>query len=627
MRLLALSALVSICSIAATAWLSVRTTAGAIRQEQGQALADDARIYDALLGYAATHPDWTGVGETVRTLAAQTGRRITLTRHDRTPIADSVPGPNSNATPGPGAGKLPASASATVDPLAVDVALAPEAGADRIDPRAVGPFLVPERERAALRDLADEAVQCLRGRAGVGAEVVDRPSGRPYLEAPGTDLAASIVCLGPRDALAAPTPTEGKALNQLNGLVNTCLIRRKLPPVTLTLSGTWDWLLPSTAPAPAPAPAPASAQRGSSEVSQRSNPDHGQQVNDCLGGSRREQLTPYVAPAALLFVTSPDTQTASGFDLSPANRARIAGVAGLVLLVTVSVTVLAGVRLVRPLHALIGAAQRMRDGDGSARVKVTGGDEIARLSTVFNDMSARREQLEELRRAMVSDVAHEMRTPVSNIRGWLEAAEDGVVEPDRKLMTSLLEEALLLQHVIDDLQDLAAADAGELRLHHQQVYVADLLTQVASANQARAERAGVTLTTRAEADPEVYADPVRLRQAVGNLVTNAVRHTPAGGTVTIGARSTGDGLSIEVTDTGSGIAAADLPRIFDRFWRAEKSRNRQTGGSGLGLPIVRKLVEAHGGTVSVTSVLGGGSVFTLRLPVRPEGTEPALTGR
>jgi two-component system, OmpR family, sensor histidine kinase BaeS len=117
-----------------------------------------------------------------------------------------------------------------------------------------------------------------------------------------------------------------------------------------------------------------------------------------------------------------------------------------------------------------------------------------------------------------------------------------------------------------------------------------------------------------EGDPELLADPVRLRQAVGNLVSNAIRHTPAGGTVSLCAREEGDQVVIDVADTGAGIAAEDLPLVFERFWRVEKSRNRQTGGSGLGLSIVRKLVEAHGGTASATSVIGRGSVFTLRLP-------------
>lgn len=206
--------------------------------------------------------------------------------------------------------------------------------------------------------------------------------------------------------------------------------------------------------------------------------------------------------------------------------------------------------------------------------------------------------------------------------------------PAATLLSSLLDEAALLQHVIDDLRDLAAADAGELRLHPEPIDLADLLSQVATAYHGRADGAGARLLTEvgtAEGSPLLAtADPLRLRQAVGNLVSNAVRHTPHGGTVTPRARgeagdadrprdartpdSGGSRTVIEVVDTGSGIAAEDLPRVFDRFWRAVKSRSRQHGGSGLGLSIVRKLAEAHGGEVAASSDPGSGSIFTISLP-------------
>ncbi|MEU8330922.1 HAMP domain-containing sensor histidine kinase [Micromonospora sp. NPDC048839] len=598
LRLLALAVLIAVGSIAATAWLAVRTTTGAIRQEQGQALADDTRIYDTLLAYGATHPTWDGVDTVVRPLAQDVGRRIALTTDTGAPIADSAPG----------AGPLPTTSSATVDALAVDTALMPgttppgggDGGTSRIDPRTAGPYLLPPEERAALRSRAVQAVQCLRGRGQIEATAVDGPTGRPRIETPGTDLADTGLCIQPREDLATRTPTEGRALAQLNALVNTCLARRRLPAVQVDLN--WTWTRRSAASAP--------DSRSAASVDQ----EHNRAISACVGTSRREQLLPYVAPAATLFVTDPGGRPSTTFDLSRANQTRIVAVAGLVLLVTIGFTVLAGIRLTRPLHALTGAAQRMRDGDGAARVRVTGRDEIARLAEVFNDMAERRERLEQLRRAMVSDIAHEMRTPVSNIRGWLEAVEDGVAAPDRRLLSSLLEEATLLQHVITDLQDLAQADAGALRLHREQVYLADLLAQVAEAYRVQADRAGVAILLRTDADPQVDADPVRLRQAVGNLVGNAVRHTPPGGRVTISADATDTEVVITVTDTGSGISAEDLPRVFDRFWRADKSRSRQTGGSGLGLAIVRKLVEAHRGTIGVTSTPNQGSTFTLHLP-------------
>jgi two-component system sensor histidine kinase BaeS len=597
-KLLAVAAVVSVLSVAATAWLAVRTTTRAIQQEQSQALTDDARLYDTLLGYAATHRDWSGAGPLVARLARETGHRIALTDRARTPIADSAP-----------TGKpLPARASATVDPLNVDANQA--ASDDRIDPRAVGPFRLTAAERGDLHAIATRVVDCLRSpptepepapaaadqqqRVLVrNAEIVDEPGGRPRIETPGSDLSTDFACQRPRDALAAPTATESKALTQLDDLVDDCLRRKHVPAVEVGLEHTWTWADPASA---------------------RAGEDRNATVADCLAASRREQLAAYVAPPALVFVTTPGAPAPSGFDLSAANRARIIAVTALVLLVAVVVTTLVGMRLVRPLRALTAAAGRMRNGDDAARVEVTGRDEIARLGTAFNDMAERRRQVEELRRVMVGDIAHEMRTPVTNIRGWLEAAEDGVVPLDRELMSSLLEEALLLQHVIDDLQDLSAADAGELRLHPLVVDLADLLPAVADAFAEAADRAGVTLAVHAP-PALVFADPIRLRQAVGNLVTNAIRHTPAGGSVTVSGRTESDGQVIDVADTGPGLSDAERAMVFERFWRAEKSRSRQTGGSGLGLSIVRKLIEAHGGTVSVTSTPGQGATFSLRLPV------------
>ncbi|MBK6014474.1 HAMP domain-containing histidine kinase [Streptomyces sp. MBT53] len=578
-----MSALVSLCSVAATAWLVTSLTAVAIGRERGQALADDTRIYDTLVGYAATHPDWAEVAPTLRELSQRTGRRIILTDTRRHPLADSA-GTATTAS-------LPATASATVDAFAVDAALAPHDGAapaDRIDPRAVGPFRLTAREREALDATATQVADCMRG-SGQPQDitVVHAPNGRPNVI-----IDERLFDTGDRcgvDALLPRTPTENRALGRLGRLLDDCLTDRGAAPVRLADDLTWT---PSTA---------------------RGVPDS-RAVTACLATARREQLDPYVAPAALLFATAPHQRISTFFDLSHTNRARIAGAAVLVLLTTVTVTFVAGTRMVRPLRALTDAAQRLADGNEGARVEVAGDDELGRLATAFNLMSNRREQLEKVRRAMVSDIAHELRTPLSNIRGLLEAVEDGVVPADGSVVSSLLEEALLLQHIIDDLRDLAAAEAGALRLHPEGVDATALLAQVARGHQGNAAAAGVELRVRPGEALWLHADPVRLRQAVGNLVSNAVRHTPAGGRVTLSAEPDGREVVIRVEDTGSGIGDDDLPRLFDRFWRAEKSRSRQGGGSGLGLPIVRKLAEAHGGSVQVSSRLGAGSVFSLRLP-------------
>jgi two-component system, OmpR family, sensor histidine kinase BaeS len=595
-RLLALSVAISSLSISATAWLAVRDTTRALQQERGQALADDAKIYDALLGHAATHQDWTGVLPLVQSLAAATERRVVLTDRNRTPIAAS------------GEGGLPQRASATVDPLGVDTDLAGTTARGGIDARAIGPYQLPATERTALRKVAERARDCLRGTdelvvavpviaeevprpAYTDAEIVDGPSGRPRIESGGAEITGDSRCSKELGALAEPTTTERKALNQLNELVNTCLSRLRLPAVRTGLDGQWT-------------------PTGFGAISTEKRDG----VNGCVSEARRTQIAAHVAPPALLFVTDPGTPAPVGaFDLTPANRLRIFGVAGLVLLVAVGVTVLVGVRLVRPLHALTAAAGRMRNGDTTARVRVAGRDEIARLGDAFNDMAEQRRRVEQLRRNMVGDIAHEMRTPVTNIRGWLEAAEDGVVELDVDLISSLLEEALLLQHVIDDLQDLAAADAGELKLHRQQVDVTELLHAVADAFAPTAEAARVALVVNA-VPGTLTADPFRLRQAIGNLVTNAIRHTPAEGRVTLSSQPSAEHVDISVADTGTGIPEEQRDLVFERFWRAEKSRSRQMGGSGLGLAIVRKIAESHGGSAEVSSAAGTGAVFTLRLP-------------
>lgn len=614
-RLLGVSALVAACSVAATAWLAVQTTSGAIKQEQGQNLTADARIYDTLLGYAARNSTWDGVGATVAELARQSGRRVALTTQGRQPLADSA----AQQTPP----ALPPQASAVVDPLSVDTVLA-SANADRagaadgrVDARAVGPFRLSAAERTRLRQAADRNVACL-SRAGIASDVVVEPSGRPRIQIVGNDPERALGTRCDTDALNDPTRTEKKALAALNELADACLERQGRSAVRLNQDLSWGQeAMPTPMPTEAPVKLPAPTDRPAVQTGEGDRA-----IASCVGTARREQLSSYVASPALLFIGDEGGTTVPGFALSPANTAKIAGVAALVLALTVGASVLAGARLVRPLRALTGAAQRMRDGEEPASVPVTSDNEIGRLAAAFNDMSAHRARLEAQRKAMVSDVAHELRTPLSNIRGWLEAAQDGLADPDPAFVSSLLEEAVQLQHIIDDLQDLSAADAGVLRLHPERVRIEELLAQVVAAHQGRAETGGVTLTVDAapgpagEADPVLEADPVRLRQAIGNLVSNALRHTPAGGRVTLRAygSESGEHLVVEVVDTGNGISPEDLPHVFDRFWRAEKSRSRRTGGSGLGLSIVRKLTEAHGGTAGAASTEGAGSVFTLRLP-------------
>ncbi len=586
-RLLTSSAIVAVCSISATAWLAASSTSGAIQREQGQTLASDAQINNKLLGYASRHPEWSGVTATVRDLAARNNRRIALTTEKGTLIADSAPA----GTP------LPARVSAVVDPLAVDVTLVPGAAKDRIDPRAVGPFLLSAADRARLAKAADTYATCA-DRTGQAVQLTVSNTGRPVVTTTSKETAPEPQPEPvPREAVAVPqacdaatfntpTRTEKAALKQLNLLVGRCLKGKSAERGSVGLDFAW---IP--------------------KKKQPSDAEPDQTIASCIVTARKEQLDPYVAPAAYLYIGSLAETAGQRIPLPS-----IAGAALLVLVLTVGVSVMAARRLVGPVNALTHAARRMRDGDSSARVTVRTTGEISELATAFNEMSAHLQRMEEQRKAMVSDVSHELRTPLSNLRGWLEAAQDGVAELDPALIASLVEEILLLQHIVDDLQELALADAGKLRLHVEPVHLGDLLDQVATAHRGRAEAAGLTLTAAIIDDPALTADPVRLRQAIGNLVTNSLRYTPPGGHITLAARQDGDQVVIEVTDTGVGIRAEHLPHVFDRFWRAEKSRNRQTGGSGLGLAIVRNLAEAHGGTATVTSVPGVRTTFALRLP-------------
>ncbi|MBL7255993.1 HAMP domain-containing histidine kinase [Actinoplanes sp. LDG1-01] len=578
-RLLLTSIAIAVAAIAATAWLATRTATRAIVAEQSRSLTDDKGVYEMLVGYAATHPDWSGAAPLISARAAKLDRRITLTTDDLRIIAESSPGPSLRT----------ARPSAVVDPLNLDIGLT--GGTERIDSRAVGPYRLTDSDRAKLRDVAAAQVGCLR-RAGAEGKVTDDPGGRPVVTTTAELSSAAYTCLA---AGAIVTPAERKALDTLAASTARCAewppeaLLRIGPDFSISLGRSHDVVY-----------LPLERVRGldSSTVAR---------LKSCLEQSRRNQLRPYVAPPALLFLTGPSSGVdRTTFTLSRENTIRIVGTTGAVLLATILITVLVGRRLVRPLRALTEAADRQ------APIASTGRDEIGHLARALDASAERRDRAEAQRRAMVSDVAHELRTPLTNIRSWLEAAQDDLAPTDAQLVTLLHEEATQLQHIIDDLGDLAAADAGTLRIHPAPTDVRDLVGQVVESHRGVAHAAEVTLAVKVHGTPIVWADAVRLRQVVGNLVSNAIRYTPAGGAVTVGA----EGTTITVRDTGVGIPAEHLPRIFDRFWRADESRSRATGGSGLGLAITRKLVEAHGGTIEVDSTPGEGSLFTVRLPDR-----------
>ena len=273
-------------------------------------------------------------------------------------------------------------------------------------------------------------------------------------------------------------------------------------------------------------------------------------------------------------------------------------------------------RILAPVKALTYAAKRLGRGDFAQRVEVKDRSELGELANTFNSMANDLERAEQLRKNMVADVAHELRTPLSNIRGYLEATHDGVVKPDADTLRKLDEEVTLLSRLVDDLQELSLAEAGELKLVRHAEDIADLINQTVATMQAKAIVKGVSISNKLpDKLPPVNIDSHRISQVLRNLLENAVTHTATGGAVTVTAGQQDNWAEISVIDTGEGIPAEELPNIFERFYRVDKSRARATGGSGLGLTIAKRLVEAHGGEIKVQSEVGKGSHFTFTIPV------------
>ncbi len=339
-------------------------------------------------------------------------------------------------------------------------------------------------------------------------------------------------------------------------------------------------------------------------------------IDDEFGGDFREfECVSNPAEPALLFVGLRDA--GGGLSLPSGTDLRIVLAVLALLAAVVVVTTLGARRILEPVAELTEAARRMERGSREERVGSVGDDELGRLGHAFNSMAEALERSDAERHRLTNDIAHELRTPLSNIRGYLEGIQDGVVEASPEVVAALHEEALLLQQLVDDLQTISLAEAGQLRLRREALDLATLAQQTVLTHQAQAESAGVRLDARSAEVPVLSLDPARMRQVIGNLIQNALRHTPEGGSVSVSVARDGGGVTIVVADSGEGIAAEHLPHVFDRFYRADGSRSRSTGGTGLGLAIVQQLVEAQGGTASIASAPGDGTTVTIRFP-QPE---------
>ncbi len=274
-------------------------------------------------------------------------------------------------------------------------------------------------------------------------------------------------------------------------------------------------------------------------------------------------------------------------------------------------------RFATPLASVMEAADAVAEGDLSVRLPESGSRDFRQLAHSFNHMTQELEKAQRQRRNLTADVAHELRTPLHIIQGNLEGLLDGVYEPTGDHIGATLEETQLLARLVEDLQTLSLAEAGQLELIWEPVDVAELLADVRTSFSGQAEAAGITLELSLEALPvnlTVSADYGRLDQVLGNLMANALRHTPPGGSIRLEAESWSGGVRINLSDTGEGIPPEDLPYIFDRFWRGDPSRPHAGGSSGLGLAIAQQLVRAHDGRLTVVSKLGHGTTFTIELP-------------
>lgn len=290
-------------------------------------------------------------------------------------------------------------------------------------------------------------------------------------------------------------------------------------------------------------------------------------------------------------------------------------------LIALALGVLMTRTLTRPVREMMAATRAMSQGELEQRVPVRSRDELGELAVSFNQMSADLARANELRRQMTADIAHDLRTPLTVLAGYLEALRDGVLKPGADRFDTMYQEAQHLQRLVEDLRTLSLADASELTLNQERVPPQMVLEQAAAAYRHQAEQQAVALRVDCASDlPQIDVDPDRMAQVLCNLVGNALRHTPPKGQILLTAAQRGKHVLLTVQDTGAGIALDDLPRVFDRFYRGDETRHGDGGESGLGLAIARSIVKLHGGTISVESTLGEGTTFTVALQACESGT-------
>ncbi|MEV6843507.1 ATP-binding protein [Actinoplanes sp. NPDC051411] len=575
LRIFVLVMVVAVTAIGATAWLTLRLTQRELAQAARAAADHQDEIIDAVRDYGFRHGSWPGVDKVVAEESNRTELHIQLRSTEAGGIGDIVADSDNiaNQASGPVRGTIVIDPRPTIDPsiLQTPSRLSPSAErqwvkktgllpADLFGPApqdgALGGPGALMLRQAAQYRAALLAVRCT-GDAGL-------PTAKPPYLTP-AQISGRPACVS---QAAAAVRDDRTWLSAAWSQYTTC----QTPDATgLPKAGCLEWAF-STA------------------------------------------VTDVSAVPLQLFLGS-----RNGLDLAELGRPAAFGAAGLVVVAVLGTAWIAR-RFSRPVRRLTMASVLLAGGHFNIRVPVRGRSELDRLTQSFNTMAEAVQRSEERQRRLIADVAHEMRTPLSNLRGYLEGLSDGVVEPSRELFASLHEETLLQGRILDDLQVLAQAEAGDLNYARSATDLADLVSAGATAHRAVAAEAGIALTVDAPHPVWVQADSDRLRQVLGNLLSNAIRYTDEGGHVLLKVRADDGEAVLTVQDTGVGIAPGDLPRVFDRFWRADPARQRATGGTGLGLTIAHRIVTDHGGRIDVTSRPHIGTTFTVHLPrERPPG--------
>lgn len=323
-------------------------------------------------------------------------------------------------------------------------------------------------------------------------------------------------------------------------------------------------------------------------------------------------------PTGFLFLKDRKRSKIERIFLSSVTRS-ITIAAILSILAAVTLTAVYSRRTLKPIQELTSAAEKISKGELDQEVKVTSRDEVGKLASAFNSMAEDLKEQERLRKNMVSDVAHELRSPLTKTHGYLEAIKEGNMEPDQNVIDSLYKNSKLLKKLVDDLHDLARAEAGNLELEKQPVLLNDIITRAIESIRVQLEKNDVEIKVQSPENPLLNVDPDRIHQVLQNLFDNAITHVDQNGNIVISTELEDDFVKISVSDDGEGIPESDLPHVFNRFYRVDGSRSRSTGGTGLGLTISKELVEAHGGEIEARSEKGEGTTFTFTLPLNQTG--------